>query len=50
MALFYFADRNECEDGSDNCDENVHKDIKYALSAMTALVQLQADDYQLIKF
>ena len=30
--------------------ENVHKDIKYALSAMTALVQLQADGYHLIKF
>ena len=30
--------------------EDVHKDIKYALSAMTAFVQLQADDYQLIKF
>ena len=28
--------------------ENVHKDIKYALSAMTALVQLQADGYHLI--
>lgn len=30
--------------------EDVHKDVKYALSAMTALVQLQANDYQLIKF
>ncbi|MEG9326435.1 Intracellular sulfur oxidation protein, DsrE/DsrF family [Salinimicrobium catena] len=30
--------------------EKVHDQVKFALSAMTALVQLQNNDYQLIKF